>query len=94
VAFAELNNSGMKPLGGKAICTVFDSCEWEVPLHNAAAAVEAGFKYMNDWPMEFFPWLDIPIGVEAEIGTSWGNAEVVHRGVTQAEIEAIILTKQ
>lgn len=93
VAFSELNNSGMKPLGGKAICTVFDSCEWEVPLNNAAKAIEAGFRYMNDWPMEFFPWLDIPIGVEAEIGTSWGNAEVVHRGVTQAEIEKIIASK-
>jgi len=90
VTFAELNIKGMKPLMGKALSTVYDSCEWTVPLARAAEAVEAGFKYMNDWPMEFFPWMDVPIGVECELGTSWGNAEVVHRGITQAEIVGII----
>lgn len=81
----------MKPLGGLAICTVYDSAEFEIPLSRAAEALEAGFYYMDDWPVKNFDWLDLPIGVEAEIGTSWGNAEVVHRGTTQAEIEALIM---
>jgi DNA polymerase-1 len=90
LAFAEMNEKGIKPLGGKALATIYDSCEWSIPLDKAAEALEAGFYYMNDWPQEYFPWLDIPIGVEAELGTRWGNAEVVHRGTTQAEIEALI----
>jgi hypothetical protein len=33
------------------------------------------------------------VGIEVEIGKSWGSAEVVHKGVTQEEILKI-LSKQ
>lgn len=90
ITFAEMNRGGIKPMGGMALSTVYDSAEWEVPLSRAAEAVELGFYYMNEWPMEHFPWLDVPIGSECEVGTTWGNAEVVHRGTSQVEIETLI----
>ena len=40
--------------------------------------------------MKAFPWLQLPIGCEGDVGISWGETEVVHSGVTQTEIYAII----
>lgn len=85
VSFSELNTR-IKQLGGKSLCTVYDSIELEVPIEKAAEAVELGFYCMNDLPQQLFSWLDFPIGVEAEIGYNWGNTRVVHRGVTQEQI--------
>lgn len=89
IVFAELNKA-MKKLGAKAICTVYDSAEFEVPIKNAAAAIELSFYYMNEYPQTVFPWLTLPIGCEGELGISWGNCEEVHRGVTQEECENVI----
>ena len=50
------------------------------------------FYYMNDFPVEHFDWLDLPVGCDVEIGTRWGNLKGVHRGITQPEIEAILAT--
>jgi len=89
IVFAHLNRA-LKKLGGKAICTVYDSCEFEVPLEKAAEAIEICFYYLNEFPQEIFDWLELPVGCEGELGVGWGTAEVVHRGVTQEECENII----
>lgn len=89
VVFSNLNEA-IKKLGGFSICTVYDSIEMEVPIHRAAEAIETSFYYMDEWPVQNFDFLDLPIGVEGEVGTNWGNLETVHRGVTQSEIEAMV----
>lgn len=83
--FTKLNEE-IKKLGGRVLCTVYDSIEIEIPVNRAAEAIEKAFYYMNDYPVETFDWLELPIGVEAELGHNWGNAGGIHRGVTQEEI--------
>lgn len=91
IVFAHLNKA-LKKLDSrcKAICTVYDSAEFEIPIPIAAEAAEICFYYMNDWPEQNFPWLGLQIGVEGEIGFNWGQLEVIHRGVTQEEILDIL----
>lgn len=89
IVFAHLNRA-LKKFGSRAICTVYDSAEFEVPIEHAAEAIETCFYYLNDFPQEIFDWLTLPVGCEGEIGVSWGECEVVHRGVSQAECEEII----
>lgn len=84
---AELERQDSRNLG---ICTVYDSVEFEVPIENAAKVINTAFYYMNDWPLEYFDWLDLPIGVEGEIGYNWGQVEQVKPGITQNEVEAIL----
>lgn len=84
--FAALSEA-IKKFGAKAICTVYDSVEIECPEEAAAEVLETAFYYMNEWPLQEFEWLTLPIGVEAEIsGKSWGSARVIHRGATQEDI--------
>jgi DNA polymerase I-like protein with 3'-5' exonuclease and polymerase domains len=83
-------NEGIKTLDGRSICTVYDSAEFEVPIINIAEAVERTFYYFDDWPVENFDFLDLPIGCEVEIGYNWGNCATVHRGTSQEEILAIL----
>ena len=81
-------NEGIKTISGKSICSVFDSAEFEVPKSHAAEAIEMLYYYFNDWPVENFDWLTLPIGCEVEISDhSWGRCEGVHRGTTQEQIE-------
>ena len=87
--FTRLNEE-IKRLGGKCLCTVYDSIEIEIPVNKAAEAIEKAFYCMNDYPVEAFDWLELPVGVEAEIGPNWGDAKVVDRGVTQEQIELLI----
>lgn len=89
IVFSHLNQA-LKKLGAKAICTVYDSAEFEVPIEHAAEAIEMCFYYLNDYPQTIFPWLTLPVGCEGELGLNWGQCEVVHRGTTQAECEEII----
>lgn len=89
VVFTELNKA-IKPFGAKSICTVYDSIELEVPIAHAAEVLEIAFYYMDDFPVEVFKWLDLPIGVEAEVGPNWGELTQVHRGTSQAKIEQIL----
>lgn len=89
VVFSYLNQA-MKKLGGKAICTVYDSCEFEVPQERAAEAIELCYYYLNEFPQTIFDWLTLPIGCDGEVGISWGNCVDVHRGVTQETIDEII----
>lgn len=89
VSFAELNRR-IKELGGKSLCTVYDSVELEVPVEKAAEAIELAFYCMNDYPQEILDWLDFPIGVEGEIGYNWGKTKLVHRGVTQDQISELL----
>lgn len=92
IVFAKLNEALKARFGSKAkaICTVYDSAEFEVPLEHAAEAIEMCFHYFNEVPQQLFPWLTLPIGAEGELGISWGQAEVVHHGTTQAQCEEII----
>lgn len=89
VCFTELNNR-IKALGGKSLCTVYDSVELEVPIEHAAEAIELAFYCMNDYPQEIFDWLDFPIGVEGEIGYNWGKTKLVHRGSTQEQVVELL----
>lgn len=91
VTFAHLDAEIVKQdPRNKSICTVYDSVEFEVPIENAAKVINTAFYYMNDWPLEYFDWLDLPIGVEGEIGYNWGQVEQVKPGITQNEVEAIL----
>lgn len=89
ITFAHLNNE-IKQYGGKSICTVYDSTEVSAPIENAAKVVETVFHYMDDFPVQHFDWLDLPIGCEVEVGTRWSNLETVHRGISQEEIESLV----
>lgn len=89
ITFAKLNEE-IKKIGGKAICTVYDSIELAVPINRAAEALEIAFYCMDDWPVKEFSFLDLPIGADAEIGYNWGDIEKVHRGTTQEEIISIL----
>lgn len=91
ITFLNLSQA-LKALDAKALCTVYDSIEVSVPIESGAKAIEMCFYYMTEWPVENFDFLDLPIGVEGEIGLNWGNLETVHRGITQPEVEAIIST--
>lgn len=87
--FTQLNNE-IKKIGGKSLCTVYDSIELEVPIERAAEAIELGFYYMDDHPQKVFDWLDFPIGVDAEIGFNWGDLHKVKRGTKQNQILALL----
>jgi DNA polymerase-1 len=89
IVFAHLNRA-IKKIGGKAICTVYDSCEFEVPQEKAAEAIELCFYYLNDFPQTIFPWLTLPIGCDGELGLNWGECEHVKRGITQEACNDII----
>ena len=91
ITFAHLNEQ-IKKIGGKSICTVYDSIELEVPINVAAEAIEIAFYCMNEWPIENFDFLSLPVGVEGDCGLSWGKTELVHRGITQQEVESLITT--
>ena len=84
-------NEAIKEFGGISLATVYDSWELECPIENAAKVLELCFYYMEEWPLEKFDWLTLPIGVEAEIsGKSWGAAKGIPRGSTQAQIEEFL----
>lgn len=87
-SFAQLNKA-IKPFDSRSLCTVYDSVELEVPLRHAAEVLELGFLHLNDYPMSRFDWLDLPVGVDAEIGINWGDAGHIARGTSQADIEAM-----
>lgn len=83
-------NTEIKKLGGKTLCTVYDSVEIEVPIEKAAEAAKLAFYYMNEYPQEVFDWLDFPIGVEGEVGFNWGDLHVIEPGVTQNHINQLL----
>lgn len=87
--FTHLNEK-IKALGGKSLCTVYDSIEIEIPVERAAEAIEAAYYYMNDFPQKKFDWLDFPIGVDGEIGYNWGELESAPRGITQEQILELV----
>lgn len=91
-AFSELNKI-IKPMGGKSICTVYDSVELEVPFKKSAEIIEATFYAMEDKLVEDFDWLDLPIAIDCEIGPNWGQQVKVHRGITQIDLEKLMLDK-
>jgi DNA polymerase-1 len=91
VTFAHLNKAIQKiDPRCKSICTVYDSVEFEVPQELAAQVIETAFYYMNEWPVEHFDWLDLPIGVEGEIGFNWGQVKEVKPGITQEAVNDIL----
>jgi len=80
----------IRKFGARSICTVYDSIEIECPVEHMAKCIEAGYYYMNDWPVEAFDWLELPVGCDCEIGPNWGLLEGVHRGTTQLECMEIM----
>lgn len=94
ITFAHLNTE-IKQLGGMSTACVYDSTELDVPLAKAAEAIELTFHYMDEFPVQYFDWLDLPVGCEVEISmSSWGECDTIHRGITQQEVEALLLSKQ
>jgi len=89
VTFAELNNR-LKHLGTLGTCTVYDSLEAAVPIQHIAEAINIGYDTLNNWPVETFDFLELPIGCDGEIGLSWGELRHVKQGVTQEECLKIL----
>lgn len=89
VTFAELNNR-IKQFGASSTCTVFDSIEIKCPVDRAAEVINLAYETLDKYPMEAFDFLQLPIGCEGDVGISWGETKVVHPGVTQAEVLAIL----
>lgn len=88
--FAEVNRR-IKPFGAISTCTVYDSIEIECPIENAAAVINLCYQTLDTYPQEAFPFIELPIGCEGDVGISWGETEVVHPGVTQEEVLALII---
>jgi DNA polymerase-1 len=88
VTFAEAN-SRIKQFGGIGTGTVYDSFEIECPIEHAASVANVVMDTLNTYPQEAFPFIGLPIGMEAELGCSWAETKVIHPGVTQAECEAV-----
>lgn len=78
MAFGEVNRR-IKSLGARCTCTVYDSIEIESPKEVSHQVLDIAFRTMDDWVLEVLPWMVLPIGVEAEIGSNWGNCEIIHR---------------
>jgi len=89
VTFAELNER-IKRFGAKSICTVYDSIEIECPIEHAADVINIAYSTLDKFPLEQFPFLELPIGCEGDVGISWGETEIVHAGISQTEIPGII----
>ena len=83
-------NTAIKPLGGKSLATVYDSTEVQIPIQYAAQALELAYYHLEEEPVKLYDWLDLPVTIDAEIGTSWGNAVHIKRGTTQKEIEEML----
>ena len=62
----------------------------EVPIDKVAQVIEIGYDVLNNWPVETFDFLELPIGCDGEIGISWGELRGVHQGVTQEEVLKIL----
>jgi DNA polymerase-1 len=89
VTFAELSNR-IKKFGARATCTVFDSIEIECPVDRAAEVINLAYETLDNYPLEAFDFLELPIGCEGDIGISWGETEVVHPGCTQSELLTVL----
>ena len=89
MTFTELNRR-IKPLGAISTCTVYDSIEIECPIDRAAEVIAICYDTLDNWPVETFDWLELPIGCEGDVGVSWGETKIVHPGVTQVEVEALV----
>lgn len=89
--FARLNEA-IKKYGAMSLCTVYDSIELQVPIKHAAEVLELAFYILNDEPVKIYDWLELPVGVDAEIGFNWGDAVHINRGATQEEIEKLLET--
>lgn len=87
--FAEVNRQ-IKPFGAKSICTVYDSLEIECPIEHAAEVVNLTIEILDNYPSQAFPFVVLPIGCEAELGISWGECKVVHKGVTQEQVLSLL----
>lgn len=91
MAFAKVDEELRRNDIGGAMCTVYDSIENYVRIDRVAEAIELCFYAMDDWPVQEFDWLDLPIGADAEIGFDWGKTLTgVKRGITQEECMAIL----
>lgn len=76
LAFANLNVM-LKDVGGRAVCTVYDSIEFEGVLGREEETIEVVKYALDEWPQKQFPWLDFKIGIDIEIGPSWGEAKKI-----------------
>jgi len=89
VTFAELSER-VKRFGAKATCTVYDSIEIECPIERAAEVINLSYDTLNNFPLEQFKFLELPIGCDGDMGISWGETEEVKLGITQDEVPGII----
>lgn len=85
VTFTEINRR-IKPYGALSICTVYDSIEIECPIEHAAKVIDICYDTMDNYPLEMFDFLELPIGCEGDVGISWGETKVVHQGTSQKDI--------
>jgi DNA polymerase-1 len=90
--FSKLNEA-VKPMGAKVLTTVYDSLAIEVPYHRMAEAINTAFYVMEDLLVETFEWMDFPIRIDVEAGINWKQVATVHRGITQPEVEILMVDK-
>lgn len=90
ICFAMLNRELKRRKIGRAVLTIYDSIEFEVLKGKEAEAIELGFYYLDDWPVETFDWLNFKVGCDGEMGNTFGNMKHVHRGINQSECESVL----
>lgn len=91
-AFTWLNGD-LKSIGGSSLACVYDSTENEVPYKRGAEAIEMVFSNLEDRPVREFDWLKLPIRIDCEVGTNWKDMVKVPRGITQPQLEKLLLDK-
>lgn len=89
VAFAKFSEE-VQRIGGRVVCTVYDSLELEIPIEHLAEAIEIGYQCLDDFPLQKFDWLDFKIGCDCEVGYNWGQLRKATRGVSQIECERLL----
>jgi hypothetical protein len=67
-----------------------------VTQNKVAEYIAIAYDTLNNWPVETFDFLELPIGCDGELSFSdWGSARAVHQGSTQEDCVKIMeRTKQ
>ncbi len=72
IAVIDLNER-LKKIGGRVLLTVHDSIVGQVPRENLKEGLRLYKQVMLDEPRENYKWLNVPLGIDLEVGHSWGT---------------------
>ena len=68
----------------------YDSLEIECPIERAHEVIAVAYDVLDNFPLENFSFLELPIGCEGDVGISWGETKIVHPGTTADDVTAIL----